>query len=313
MRAMRRSLRTIAAVLTGLALVAALPAPCGCAPESASSRHADEHACCAPPTGVRAVDHGCCAEAPATATAVSAPVVPDAVAPSRTVLLAAATPVRQPPAPASRRDPGPLSPSHRPARLIPKPRGRGVPARVSGVLRSDPAEGPSRPPSAWVRSLVRCERDDSPDRLSRLRRRGARRVAGHGPGCGDARLGAVARSPGRRGPRPEPGPAGAEGGARGFASAARAGEGPARPDVLGPLRQRRPGPKPRRAGDDDPRLHGQPDPALAGQAKPPRDDRDARRGPSQRAPRAATPRGRGRSAPGLLEPGPGRGIAPGAA
>jgi hypothetical protein len=89
---MRRSLRRIAAVLAGLALVAALPAPCGCAPESASSRGADEHACCAPPTGVRAVDHGCCNEAPAAAPAVSAPVVPDAVAPSRTVLLVTATP-----------------------------------------------------------------------------------------------------------------------------------------------------------------------------------------------------------------------------
>jgi hypothetical protein len=79
-------------VLAGLALVAALPAPCGCAPQSTSTRAADEHACCAPPTGLRAVDHGCCAEAPATATAVSAPVVPDAVAQSRSVLLAPVTP-----------------------------------------------------------------------------------------------------------------------------------------------------------------------------------------------------------------------------
>ena len=49
-------------------------------------------------------------------------------------------------------------------------------------------------------------------------------------------------------------------------------------------------------------LHGQPDPALARQAGPARDDRDARRGPSGRAPRAATPHGRRGSAPRLLEP-----------
>jgi hypothetical protein len=89
---MRRSLRRIAAVLAGLALVATLPAPCDCAPQSTSTGEADEHACCAPRAGVRAVDHGCCAETPATATAVSAPVVPDAVAQSRAVLLAPATP-----------------------------------------------------------------------------------------------------------------------------------------------------------------------------------------------------------------------------
>jgi hypothetical protein len=92
MRAMRRSLRTLAAVLAGLALVAALPAPCGCAPESARPQQAEAHACCAPPTGVRAVEHGCCGEAPATAQAIPSPVGPDAVAPLATLLVAAAQP-----------------------------------------------------------------------------------------------------------------------------------------------------------------------------------------------------------------------------
>ena len=48
MRAMRRNLRTLAAVLAGLALVAALPAPCGCAPERAVE---------STPTGTRAARH----------------------------------------------------------------------------------------------------------------------------------------------------------------------------------------------------------------------------------------------------------------
>jgi hypothetical protein len=74
MKGMGRRTRTLAAVLAGLALVAALPAPCGCAPERSASKHADEHACCAPPTGVRAVDHGCCDETPAAAPAVPSPV-----------------------------------------------------------------------------------------------------------------------------------------------------------------------------------------------------------------------------------------------
>jgi hypothetical protein len=92
MKAMRRTLRTFAAVLAGLALLAALPAPCGCAPERPASRHADEHACCAPPLGVRAAGHGCCGETPAAADAVPSPVGPAAVAPVVTVLLGAATP-----------------------------------------------------------------------------------------------------------------------------------------------------------------------------------------------------------------------------
>jgi hypothetical protein len=75
---MTRALRTFAAVLAGLALVAGLPAPCGCARERAASRHADEHACCAPPAGVSAADRGCCDEAPGFADAVQAPASPAA-------------------------------------------------------------------------------------------------------------------------------------------------------------------------------------------------------------------------------------------
>jgi hypothetical protein len=73
---MSRSLRTLAAMLAGLALVAALPAPCRCGPERPASRHADEHECCVPPTGVRAVDHGCCDEGPAIADAAPSPAGP---------------------------------------------------------------------------------------------------------------------------------------------------------------------------------------------------------------------------------------------
>ena len=70
--------RMLAAVLAGLALVAALPAPCGCAPQAPG--HPDAHACCVPPTGVSAADRGCCDETPATAEAVPAPAGADAVA-----------------------------------------------------------------------------------------------------------------------------------------------------------------------------------------------------------------------------------------
>lgn len=58
MDAMGRVLRSAAAVLAGLALVAMLPAPCPCPEEAAAPRSA--HACCAPRTGVSANEHGCC-------------------------------------------------------------------------------------------------------------------------------------------------------------------------------------------------------------------------------------------------------------
>ncbi len=59
-------LRSSAAVLAGLALLAMLPAPCPCPEEAAAPRGA--HACCAPPVGVSADDHGCCDD-PGTAEA----------------------------------------------------------------------------------------------------------------------------------------------------------------------------------------------------------------------------------------------------
>lgn len=73
MEAMGGTLRTLAAVLAGVALVAALPAPCGCAPQRSASQHADEHDCCAPPAGVSAADDGCCDEAPDLAEALLSP------------------------------------------------------------------------------------------------------------------------------------------------------------------------------------------------------------------------------------------------
>jgi hypothetical protein len=76
MGVMSRTLRTLAAVLAGLALVAALPAPCGCAAERSASRHADEHACCAPPAGVSAAGRTCCDESPAIADAAPSPAGP---------------------------------------------------------------------------------------------------------------------------------------------------------------------------------------------------------------------------------------------
>jgi hypothetical protein len=102
-------LRRLAAVLAGLALVAALPAPCGCAPERTASRHANEHECCAPPTGLSAADRTCCDESPAIADAAPSPAGPATVpsmlaalrveAPSALLVLArpAVTPAFSPP------------------------------------------------------------------------------------------------------------------------------------------------------------------------------------------------------------------------
>jgi hypothetical protein len=79
MKGMGRTIRSLAAVLAGLAVVAALPTPCGCAPERSASRHGDEHACCVPPAGVSAADQTCCDESPAVADAAPSPVGPAAV------------------------------------------------------------------------------------------------------------------------------------------------------------------------------------------------------------------------------------------
>lgn len=57
---MGRVLRSLAAVVAAVALVAMLPAPCPCPEEAAAP--ARGHECCAPPAGVRSNDHGCCDE-----------------------------------------------------------------------------------------------------------------------------------------------------------------------------------------------------------------------------------------------------------
>ena len=77
---MSRTLRTLAAVVAGLALVAALPAPCPCAPK-VEAGHA-EHECCAPSTGVRSNDHGCCETVGALVDQAGVPPVPEALAPA---------------------------------------------------------------------------------------------------------------------------------------------------------------------------------------------------------------------------------------
>ena len=87
-------LRTLAAVLAGLALVAALPAPCGCAPERTPAGHAGEHACCAPPTGVSAAARGCCDEAPDLAPAIASSPSVAGPAPIAVAALRAALPAR---------------------------------------------------------------------------------------------------------------------------------------------------------------------------------------------------------------------------
>jgi hypothetical protein len=75
MKGMGRPIRALAAVLAGLALVAALPAPCGCAP----------------PVGVSAADRGCCDESP-----VVADVGPSPAGPATAPVLVAALRVEAP-------------------------------------------------------------------------------------------------------------------------------------------------------------------------------------------------------------------------
>jgi hypothetical protein len=52
----RRRLTTVTALLTSLAVLAALPAPCVCLPDPAPA----DHGCCAPAAGYRPVADGCC-------------------------------------------------------------------------------------------------------------------------------------------------------------------------------------------------------------------------------------------------------------
>jgi hypothetical protein len=97
------SLRRLAAVLAGLALVAALPAPCGCAPERSPSEPANEHACCTPQAGLSDADRTCCDESPAGAVAYAAPSpVGSAAAPAQVAALHVGAPsaLLAPPRPA---------------------------------------------------------------------------------------------------------------------------------------------------------------------------------------------------------------------
>ena len=80
----RRGPVTAAALLAGLALVATLPVPCPCLPEPVK---VEDHGCCAPASGWRTANLGCCTataeptqETPATPPAVAAAVVPPLVA-----------------------------------------------------------------------------------------------------------------------------------------------------------------------------------------------------------------------------------------
>ena len=84
---MGRVLRTLAAVLAGLALVAALPAPCGCAPERRAPAQVTGHECCAPPVGMSAADRGCCEGTSGTVEAVPSRAGPPTVAPVAVVFL----------------------------------------------------------------------------------------------------------------------------------------------------------------------------------------------------------------------------------
>jgi len=68
MDGMSRTRTTVTALLAGLALLATLPAPCGCLPEPVVAAHS----CCAPPPGLRPADGSCCVApdlAPQTAAA----------------------------------------------------------------------------------------------------------------------------------------------------------------------------------------------------------------------------------------------------
>jgi hypothetical protein len=80
----RRGPVTVAALLSGLALVATLPVPCACLPEPA---RVEDHGCCTPAAGWRTALPGCCTAAaepapdtPATTPAAAPAVVPALVA-----------------------------------------------------------------------------------------------------------------------------------------------------------------------------------------------------------------------------------------
>src|SRR5262245_59140396 len=80
----RRVPVTLAALVSSLALLATLPVPCPCLPESMK---VEDHGCCAPAAGWRAANLGCCTaiaepapETPATPPAAAPAVVPTPIA-----------------------------------------------------------------------------------------------------------------------------------------------------------------------------------------------------------------------------------------
>ncbi len=91
----RRVPVTLAALVSGLALVATLPVPCPCLPEPVK---VEDHGCCAPAAGWRTANLGCCTataepapETPATTPATAPAVVPALVAVVRAMPSAPAT------------------------------------------------------------------------------------------------------------------------------------------------------------------------------------------------------------------------------
>jgi hypothetical protein len=98
--------RSSAAALAGLALVAMLPAPCLCPEETAAPRSG--HECCAPPVGVSANDHGCCDSHGAAEADLQAPGPVPMPSPGE-VAVASVEPVTRPDK--APRDPLTLSPS----------------------------------------------------------------------------------------------------------------------------------------------------------------------------------------------------------
>ncbi len=111
MQSVGRVLRSSAAVLAGLALLAIVPT-CPCPEKTAPAR--SEHACCAPPTGVSASDPGCCGGPARTQTDLLTPGPLPAPAPAAVAVLRADAVVRL--APCAHRSPL-TSPSPPPAIL----------------------------------------------------------------------------------------------------------------------------------------------------------------------------------------------------
>ncbi len=89
----RRRRTTVSAVVASLALLATLPAPCGCLPETVAVA---EHTCCAPPPGLRTAGPGCCAAPDVTPDPASATSVAKAAVTPALVVVAWAAPLVTP-------------------------------------------------------------------------------------------------------------------------------------------------------------------------------------------------------------------------